>query len=885
MLAMGVSLAHAQSTMAVVSGTLFDEEHAVLADARITVTNHDSGIVSATTSDKTGVFLLGLPPGVYTVTIDLTGFTPRTIEDLVLTVDQKLDLTTTLRVAKVSQSVEVTPAVIESIGSVVGQTITTTRIEQLPIPERDFRTLALLLPGIMRDQSAPAATGDWAISASAQTSRNNQFIVDGLPADSVQTGRPSTRFSVDATREFIVISQGATAEFGQASGAIVSVVTRSGSNRSAGRGYYLQRLPSRPAGADLANVEQARASQRSVGGFLGGPIRPDRAFFFASLEYIATDNDSVITSPALKEFRPDESAASPDPVREPELLGRGDLQLSQSNHLMIRYHLSELSEASYSNEDRSIVAHERTTSFLRRSNEIGIVDAHVFGRRTLNELRLQAAHLTFDDSKEDRCVGCPTEDHPNLLLGHPPNWPRVVREPRYHLADTLIVARSDWGGNHTFKSGVDVNVTMSSDTFLTNASGMYKFSSDEPFDPERSDTAPTRFMQTFGQSAARLRTTTTALYFQDQWRPRPHLTLDLGIRWDHASALGISSRADDIGPRLGLAFDPWDEGRTKIRATLGRYYDSAFVQFDHNEALADQQKTIRIDNPTYVPWVPGTPYVSPLLADEGKEELDTRSVTTKRIPYTDQASVGFQHTVGRSLIVSADAVRARGHRLFLMRDQNYPLNVGQPGPRVRPISGIGKINSVESIGNSWYSGLLVSAHGKVTSRTDLSLAYTWSSSERDTEDFGFVPQDHRFPGDERGPSLADARHQFVGSVNTRLPLGLQAAAVMTARSALPYNVTTGNDDNLDLFRDTDRPFGVSRNSARGADFWQLDLRVSKRWSRGARQVEVLAEAFNLTNRQNLTDFDGVNRSGSTTFGKARSADSPRQIQLGVRIDF
>ena len=106
--------------------------------------------------------------------------------------------------------------------------------------------------------------------------------------------------------------------------------------------------------------------------------------------------------------------------------------------------------------------------------------------------------------------------------------------------------------------------------------------------------------------------------------------------------------------------------------------------------------------------------------------------------------------------------------------------------------------------------------------------------------------------------------------------------LFTARSALPYNITTGADDNGDLAM-TDRPLGVGRNAGRGTASWQVDGRLSKSFRLGRQRIDVLAEVFNLTNRPNWTAFDGVIT--NATFGRPTSSGEPRQVQLGMRVDF
>ena len=135
------------------------------------------------------------------------------------------------------------------------------------------------------------------IAVTRQTSRNNRFVVDGVAVDSVQTGLPPEAFPSTGVREFVVLTNTYPAEFGQASGAVVSIVTRSGTNEFASRAFYFHRddaLDATSGTARLAGVEEARLTQKTAGSFVGGPLSRDRAFMFASIEATATDNQFVL---------------------------------------------------------------------------------------------------------------------------------------------------------------------------------------------------------------------------------------------------------------------------------------------------------------------------------------------------------------------------------------------------------------------------------------------------------------------------------------------------------------------------------------------------------------------------------------------------------------
>jgi hypothetical protein len=124
----------------------------------------------------------------------------------------------------------------------------------------------------------------------------------------------------------------------------------------------------------------------------------------------------------------------------------------------------------------------------------------------------------------------------------------------------------------------------------------------------------------------------------------------------------------------------------------------------------------------------------------------------------------------------------------------------------------------ETEGRSSYRALQIGLQKSYARRHAYSVAYTLSRADRDTEDWDFVPPDQRDCGADWGPSASDARHRLAASGNVDLGLGFRVTSILTARSALPYNVTTGVDDNRDGYP-TDRPAGVSRNSARGDHFW------------------------------------------------------------------
>jgi hypothetical protein len=231
--------------------------------------------------------------------------------------------------------------------------------------------------------------------------------------------------------------------------------------------------------------------------------------------------------------------------------------------------------------------------------------------------------------------------------------------------------------------------------------------------------------------------------------------------------------------------------------------------------------------------------------------------------------------------VAIDAVWARGRHLPVTHDLNYPVG----SPPERPDPKVGKINTIQSRGHSWYRGLQVGLSRTAPSGIGYSVAYTLSVSERDTEDANFVPQDQQNYAADRGPSLNDVRHQVACTWTQHLPVGIRLASILTAHSGLPYNVVLKNDVNSDG-NFNDRRAGDTRNSGRGPGFVEWDLRLTKAFRHAAPRLEFIAEVLNVTNRRNWTYAQTQQITPGTALSPSPSgADIPRQLQLGVRTRF
>ncbi len=867
-----VNPTRAQSTTAQLSGTIYDEQRRVVADATVVIGSPATGQTLTLAVDSTGRFrAVGLVPGTYEVEVRHEGFKnlPRTIT---LAVGEVTDIDLTLMVG-ISQELDVIAEKHPEATS-PRRVFTTSDIDGLPVVGRDFTNLALLVPGILQNQvGTGSSTG---ITASGQTGRNNIYLIDGMTLDDSQLGNTRGGLSLDTVREFVVLSNGFSAEYGQASGAVVSVVTRSGTNQLVGRAFYDHRddaWDATPHEARLVTppLEQAPYEQKIVGAFLGGPVVRNRMFYFGSLEYTRLDTEAIITSPLLQTFEEGAEAHLPSPQRTAQAFARADIRVGSSGSLSPRARVQRVSTGNvFLPVDVGIAAPERANDVVSVNSDGGVVHNLVWGATRLNEFRGQFARRNFD--RASHCPGCPAEEHPSFKLGKSSAVPNGATEERWQFADSLTANLANAIGEHTFKAGAEISLIAVSARGLADRDGTFTFNSDEPFDATRRETYPARYTQTFGNPDVQVSHSVYAGFLQDRWRVGG-ATLEAGARWDYDDAPGASRDMANVAPRLSVAFDPARTGRTVFRGGYGLYYDQIPLSIAIAALQAQSSVQIFVRNPDY------RSHTNP----NGRIELppNTSRLLDLNVPVTEQFTVGFTHVYSPALVVAADIVKSRGQHLFVTRDLNYPRFDLPSSPRPDPQ--YQRVTAVDSIGHSWYRALQIGAEGRAGQSLSWSLAYTWSLSERDTEDHSFSPQDQTNPQAERGPAANDTRHRLAVTAQSRLRWGLRLSPVVALQSALPYTITLGKDANGDGVNNNDRPPGVDRNSARGGGFIQIDMRLAKSFRQRDHTIEAIVESFNVANRANWTGDDG--KLNSPTFGGPTKAAASRQIQAGVRFDF
>src|SRR5215470_11337329 len=292
----------AQTTTSTIKGIVRDITGAVVAGAEIKVSGTALATERSATTDAEGFYRLpALPAGTYKLTVSKAGFSTSTANieltlNLVLTVDVQVKVGSVGEVVNVSA--EVLP-LLEPNASSTGATVTARQILELPVNGRDYLDLIQLVPGVAINRQADPGT-DNSNPVLGERSGNNNFLIDGHPNKDTVNGGPAAQFNQETIAEFQVLTTGFKAEFGQASGGVVNVITKSGTNDYHGLASIFFRNNVFDSSNSLdATQDEAPFLQRWDGSVaIGGPLVKDKVFFFGSAERIRENRELNFAFPA-----------------------------------------------------------------------------------------------------------------------------------------------------------------------------------------------------------------------------------------------------------------------------------------------------------------------------------------------------------------------------------------------------------------------------------------------------------------------------------------------------------------------------------------------------------------------------------------------------------
>ena len=287
-------------TTGTIVGTVTDARGGVIAQAKVIVKNSGTNATREVFTNANGEYTAPLlPPGVYEVSVEQTGFRRALVSGVKLEVDQTARIDVVLQVGAVSEQVTVTEVepLVQTDTSTVGQVIDQQKVSQLPLNTRNFLAFTLLVPGAqLPSDGSQNSTQGGSISVNGAREQANNFLLDGVDNNDLAINQYTVLPSVDAIQEFKVQSSNSSAEFGRSAGAQINVVTKSGTNQFHGTGFEFFRnrnldsknffdQPDCTATSLLGSCAGIPGLDlNQYGGTMGGPIKKDKTFFFGSYE-------------------------------------------------------------------------------------------------------------------------------------------------------------------------------------------------------------------------------------------------------------------------------------------------------------------------------------------------------------------------------------------------------------------------------------------------------------------------------------------------------------------------------------------------------------------------------------------------------------------------
>lgn len=929
-----------------ITGTLVDQSGGALPGVTVTAKNQETGLTRTAVSEGAGVYRVpALPPGTYTLSVELAGFNTETRTDLVLVIDQIATVDVTMSPATLRESITVTgeAPIVDTRTAVVSTSVTNAQIQDLPVASRRWVDLAMLTPGVSQDNIRGFFyRGNVNIGAGTRE-YSNGFVVDGVNNTWAQMGEPRQNFAMDSIREFKVSQSTYKAELGLATGGVLSVVTKSGTNDFSGSAFTFFRDKSLTA-KTVFEAERPDFRRWQYGGTFGGPIVRNRTHFFVAVE--RSDENQFFTVNTAGRFPQYDGTYLSDQLRW-TYSGRVDHQINGSQSLFFRVASEE--------EYRPIITSggrvHPTNSFdfgVPRSSYVG---GHTWlvNSSMINELRLQYAYAKYEvappyshgswepgDFGEDRLNYCTAIfNYPSLGLGGCGNS-QMGPERRWQIRDDFT-----WSlGSHQFKFGGDLSLISFQSDNLGSPLGTWTMPRDAEYDPNDRTTFPTQYqnsLPTFGEVPVKHFST----FIQDDWQLRRNVTLNVGLRYDVQFGSfnedipdllgrigdklgpqfaqfplavpfheGSDSRGDrnNFGPRVGFAWDVTGDGRTNMHAGYGIFYDNMRTLTNFGELTWPQSRTIIISNPSFPDALQGRSrdeFVS--TAPPNIFVLANDAVNA----YAHQSSVGVSRMMGRNLAVTADVIVVRRKSDRDVVDLNLP----DPVTRIRPYPQFGRVNYWQSTADNAYNALLLKFERRMSDRYQYLASYTLSKSEDDNfknRNNGSVFGDRYGYFRSITPGQADRRHRLVLSGIVQLPYGVLGSVIGDFRSSLPMDPESSVDLNADGYA-VDLPAGVTRYSgcrdldldalnafrqSRGLAavtsvqcpaFANIDVRFSKTFSIGPTQsLEIIGQLFNIANRANY-DVANKNITGAT-FGQSTAIlpniNAPsRQAEFALRYRF
>ena len=812
------------------------------------------------TAEDGSFHIAELPPGTYEVSASQAGFGRYRHAGVNLALGSTVRLDITLQSESLTTQVTVSaqPPAIDPSQTSISSAVDKERIEELPVESRNYLNFALLAPGVTASAAQPGkqplgALPDSGFTFGGLRGRSNNVTIDGLDNNDEYVGSSRTELSLETVQEFQVVNAGLSAETGGASGGSINVITRVGSNTVHGDAFVFAENGS----LNARNPFETEAATPMVhkyrtGVALGGPIIKDRTFYYAAFEqeHNRALEDSYL-SPALVSAINRIAGAHtvtdnffPTSRAETEASAKVNHQLTPRNSVMLRWAFTSNREAGDAfNNTGWADPSARGSSFTRDQALVGSLTT-VFDPQSVGDLRFQIAGRNAVVRTND-ATG-PGIDIAGLIeFGRP--WEGNGRRTEQHKQATYTYSRSK--SHHLLKAGATYNRVSLDAAMADGFGGLYLYPTLADFAAGRANA----FLQITGNPATNFTVTNYGAFVQDHWTATRRLTVDFGARYDFEHLpTGLNQDTNNFSPRVGVAYQAAPSW--VVRGGYGIFFDRYL--------LAALDRVLMRTTPQYT--------VDPHLAT----------------PYSQQASVAVEHLIAHDLTATVSFLNVRGVKL----------------PRTR-------LWRLEDSASSTYHGASFTLNRRMNDELEFSASYTLSKAYDDASDYTEQAQNPANLTAERALSLQHQQQRFVFNALWELPIGdeepgkppkndwvtkafghIEVAPIFSVSSGRPVNPLTGVDTyGLMVWPPSARPPGFGRNSIASPGMVNVDFRVLKYFpvSKTGR-LDLVAEAFNLLNRPNVTRINPVYGSGDVplpSFLRPLAGAGARQIQFSLDFEF
>ncbi len=613
------------SATGAIRGSVLDPSGSRIARASIVAVNSATGARYATISDAEGRYSLDLlPPGDYIARVVADKMSPQVTPPLHVDLGAAAQIDFHLTVAGAQENVTVSsaPQLVPTQAVPISTLVDERGIADLPLNGRRFSDLMLLSPGVTQDPRSLTSATNGDLSFGGIRGFQNSFLVDGgdfnnaFFAQARGLYRAPYQFSNEVVQEFRVSSNSYGAENGRAGGAVINVVTKSGSNHWHGTGFYYIRDSSFGAEDPIIDLKP-HSRQQQGGATLGGPLKKNKIFFFGGFDA------HYFHVPDVVEFLNNTMQVIPQPGTGPYTPGDYEaddqaLVFAAANHLDSyagEFPAAQIGNASYGKIDmnlspRNQLALRVNSSRYWGSNNVFLDPASPLtydsisdnGEETVSTDTGAAtltsgvtprliSHLRAQFSRDLRQSYTNTTDTLIKItdiidgIGRSDQLPRATREHRAQLAETLSLDTS----RHSFKFGGDTLLTWIYDFFPSQQSGEYLFDiikvnpftfqpmeAGLPLTPLRAyaHTMPKYYLQNFGPSSSNPNSNDYAAFAQDTIRVTDHFSLSLGVRWDLQTFTTAGLISNPLFPPSGkVPFNPYNFApRTGFAYSIGKVH-------------------------------------------------------------------------------------------------------------------------------------------------------------------------------------------------------------------------------------------------------------------------------------------------------------------------